>query len=143
MAQTIESDIRKRIAELVQAIGAMDIEDVMSIYARDILSFDIEPPLEQVGAHAKRKNWLGVFDQYEPSMGYEVYGLKISAAGDVAFSTSLNRIRGVMKNGGKADRWVRSTLCWRKREGNWLIVSDHVSVPTDMASGKACVDLEP
>jgi ketosteroid isomerase-like protein len=32
----------------------MDIARVMAIYAPDIISFDIEPPLQHVGAEAKR-----------------------------------------------------------------------------------------
>ena len=31
----------------------------------------------------------------------------------------------------------------RKMNGHWLIVHDHVSVPTDFESGKAMLDLKP
>jgi ketosteroid isomerase-like protein len=54
-----EADIRRRIDKLAEAIRTMDLEGVMSIYAPDIVSFDIEPPLQHVGAEAKRKNWIG------------------------------------------------------------------------------------
>ena len=30
----------------------------MSLYARDIVSFDIVPPLRHVGAKAKERNWI-------------------------------------------------------------------------------------
>ena len=36
-----------------------------------------------------------------------------------------------------ADRWVRVTDGYRKVGGKWLIALEHVSVPVDMASGKA------
>ena len=52
---TDEADIRQRIYKLAEAIRAMDLEGVMSIYAPDIVSFDIVPPLLHVGAEAKRK----------------------------------------------------------------------------------------
>jgi ketosteroid isomerase-like protein len=48
-----EADIRRRIDKLAEAIRTMDLEGVMSIYAPDIVSFDIEPPLQHVGAEAK------------------------------------------------------------------------------------------
>ena len=54
---TDEADIRQRIDKLAEAIRAMNLEGVMSIYAPDIVSFDIVPPLQHVGAEAKRKNW--------------------------------------------------------------------------------------
>jgi ketosteroid isomerase-like protein len=50
---TDEAEIRRRIDELVEAIVAMDLDRVMSIYAPDIVSVDIEPPLQHVGAKAK------------------------------------------------------------------------------------------
>jgi len=50
-----EAEIRQRIDKLVAAIRVMDLDTVMSIYAPDIVSFDLEPPLQHVGAEAKRK----------------------------------------------------------------------------------------
>jgi ketosteroid isomerase-like protein len=58
---TEEAEIRQRIDKLVEAIRAMDIESVMRIYAPSILSFDIEPPLQHVGAQAKKTNWANLF----------------------------------------------------------------------------------
>jgi len=68
---TVESEIRQRIDRLVEAIRAMDIERVMAIYAPDIISFDIEPPLQHVGAEAKRKNWLNALSMYQRPLSYE------------------------------------------------------------------------
>ena len=56
---------------------------------------------------------------------------------------SLNRISGALKDGTKVDQWVRWTAGLRKVDGSWLIVHDHVSVPTDFATGKSMLDLEP
>ena len=47
-----EAEIRERIAGLIDAVRAMDLERVMSIYAHDIVSFDIEPPLQKTAARA-------------------------------------------------------------------------------------------
>ena len=40
----------------------MDLDSVMSIYAPDIVSFDVEPPLQHVGAEAKGKLAERFFD---------------------------------------------------------------------------------
>ena len=58
---TDEADIRHRIDDLVAAVRALDLETVMSMYAPDMVSFDFEPPLQHVGAAAKRRNWVGAF----------------------------------------------------------------------------------
>ncbi len=43
----------------------------------------------------------------------------------------------------EAIRDMRSTMCFRKIEGTWLIAHDQISAPLDLASGKALLDLEP
>jgi ketosteroid isomerase-like protein len=94
-----EADIRRRIEKLVEAIRAMDLEGVKSIYAPDIVSFDVVPPLQHVGAEAQWKNWADVFAAYQRPLGYEVRDLTITVGGDVAFGHSLNRISGTLKSG--------------------------------------------
>src|SRR5262245_30548371 len=140
---TDEADIRQRIAKLTEAIRAMDLEGVMAIYAPDVVSFDIVPPLQHVGAAAKRKNWVEAFAVYQRPLGYEIRDLTITVGDDVAFTHSLNRISGTLKNGNRADFWLRATTCLRKIDGEWLIAHDQVSVPLDLASGRALLNLEP
>ena len=138
-----EADIRQRIDKLAEAIRAMDLEGVMSIYSPDLLSFDIVPPLQHVGAEAKRKNWVDAFAIYQRPLGYEIRDLTIALSSDLAFGHSLNRISGTLKNGNKSDFWLRATTCLRKIDGNWLIVHDQASVPVDPESGTALLNLEP
>ena len=138
-----EADIRRRIDNGLQAIRAMDLEGVMALYAPDIVSFDIQPPLRHVGAEAKRKNWVDVFATYQPPLGYEMRDLAITVGDDVAFGHSLNRISGTVQNGNRSEHWVRWTACFRKIDGAWLIAHDQVSAPVDFESGNALLDLEP
>jgi ketosteroid isomerase-like protein len=138
-----ESDIRHRIDEVVEAIRAMDLETVKPMYAQDIVSFDLVPPLQHTGAQAKWKNWRDVFAAYEPPIGYEIRELAITVGGDVAFGHSLNRISGMLKTRVRSAYWVRWTVCFRRVDGAWLIAHDQVSVPIDVAGGRALLDLEP
>ena len=138
-----EADIRQRIDKLAEAIRAMDLEGAMSIYAPDIVSFDIVPPLQHVGAEAKRKNWVDAFAIYQRPLGYEIRDFTLTLGDDVAFGHSLNRVSGTLKNGNRTDFWLRWTACFRKIDGNWLIAHDQVSVPLDLASGRAVRNLEP
>jgi ketosteroid isomerase-like protein len=138
-----EADIRQRLDSFVEAIRAMDLERVKPIYAPDLVSFDIVSPLQHLGAEAKWKNWADVFTTYQRPLGYEIRDLTITVGDDVAFARSLNRISGTLKNGERKEFWLRWTTAWRKIEGNWLIAHDQVSVPIDVQSGKALLDLEP
>ena len=138
-----QAAIRQRIDKWAEAIRALDLEGAMSIYAPDIVSFDVEPPLQHVGLEAKRKNWIGASAKYQRPRGYDLRDLTITVGDDVAFARSLNRVSGTLKNGNKVGFWVRWTACFRKIDGNWLIVHDHVSAPLDRESGRVRLDLEP
>lgn len=138
-----EADIRRRIDDGVRAIRARDLAGVMALYAPDIVSFDVQPPLRHVGAAAKRNNWREVFAAYQPPLDYEIRDLTLAVGDDVAFGYSLNRIGGTLPNGRRNEVWLRWTACFRKLDGAWLIVHDHVSAPVDFASGSALLDLAP
>jgi len=137
-----ETDIRQRIDKFAEAVRAMDLDGVRPIYAPDIVSFDMVPPLQHVGVEAKMKNWVGVFAAYQPPLGYEIRDLTITLAAEVAFGHSLNRISGTLKNGNRGDVWLRWTTCFRNIDGNWLIAHDQVSVPIDPESRTALLNLE-
>jgi ketosteroid isomerase-like protein len=128
---------------LTEALRAMDLDGVMAIYAPDIVSFDIAPPLQHVGAEAKRKNWANAFAMYQRPLEYEIRDLTITIGDDVAFGHSLNRINGMLTNGNRTGFWLRWTACFRKIDGNWLIAHDQVSVPLDFESGRALLNLAP
>jgi ketosteroid isomerase-like protein len=138
-----EADIRQRIEAGVAAVRAQNLEGVMALYAPDVVSFDVGPPLRSTGAEAKRRSWREVFAMYQRPLGYEVRDLDITVGDDVAFGHSVNRISGVLKNGDKTDFWVRWTACFRKIERNWLIVHDQVSVPVDPQTRTALLNLGP
>jgi ketosteroid isomerase-like protein len=138
-----EADIRKRIDKWAEAIRAMNLESVMSIYAPDVVSFDLDPPLRFVGSEEKRKRWAKVFAMFERLLGYDVRELSIIVSENLAFGHSLNRISGTLKNGNKTDFWLRWTMCFQKHDGNWLIAHEQLSVPIDPQSGRALLDLEP
>ena len=140
---TDEANIRQRIKRWVETLRAMDLEDVMSLYAPDIVSFDVVPPLRHVGAKAKEKNWAHVFALYQRPLGYEIRDLTLTLGDDVTFGHSLNRVSRTLKNGNRTNFWLRWTACFRKIDGNWLIAHDQVSVPVDPESGRALLNLEP
>lgn len=138
-----EAAIRELIDGFVKAIRTKDINGVMSVFAPEIVSFDLGPPLQHGGGETFVKRWQELFESYQGPIGYEVRDLSITAGDDVAFSHSLNRVSGTTKNGKKSDRWLRWTACYRKVNGKWLIVHEHVSVPVDLGNGKAVLDLKP
>jgi uncharacterized protein (TIGR02246 family) len=138
-----EAQIKRVIEDGVKAVRDRDIEGVMSLYAQEVVSFDIVPPLQYIGADAFRKPWEDVFSVYRGPIDYQVHDLNITVGDDVAFTHSLNRISGTLISGQKTDLWMRWTACFRKINGKWLIVHHQISVPVDLRNGKAVLDLKP
>jgi uncharacterized protein (TIGR02246 family) len=138
-----ETLIRQRVADLVQALNAKDLEGVMALYAPDLVSFDLTPPLRYVGADKKRRAWHDAFAAFTGPIAYEVRDVHVTTHGELAFVHSLNHIRATLASGQIIDLWLRWTACWRRIDGVWLVVHDHVSVPADLAHGQAVLNLTP
>jgi uncharacterized protein (TIGR02246 family) len=141
--QNNEAEIQRLLDEGIRALHDRNIEGVMSLYAPEVVTFDIVPPLRYMGADALRKLWEEVFLVYQGPIGYDIHDLPITVGDDVAFTHSLNRISGTMKTGQKTNLWLRWTAGLRKINGKWLIVLNHNSVPVDLQTGRAVLDLKP
>ena len=96
---------------------------------------DIGPP-RYAGADNKRRAWQEVFGAYAGPIAYEVHELNVTTDGELAFVHSLDHVSGTLASGHISDLWLRWTACFRRIDGIWLVVHDHVSVPTDLSMAK-------
>ncbi|WP_208117378.1 YybH family protein [Streptomyces sp. NBC_00582] len=143
MDETDEAQIRRQIDEIIDRLRDKDLEGLKVLYTSDVVSFDVEPPLQHVGIEAKARNWANVFVFFE-TVTYEIRDLTLVVGDDVAFGHAFARLSGTLKNGSATSgMWVRVTYGLRKIDGTWLIAHDQVSVPLDITSGKGVIDLEP
>lgn len=110
---TAETEIRQLIDGFQQAIQAKDLNGVLSLYAPDIVSFDLVPPMQHVGIAAYRRPWEATFASFDGRIGYQVSDLHIITAAEVAFSHSLNQMSGTTTSGQTTSMWVRWTACFR------------------------------
>ena len=141
-----EALIRQRVEDAVKALRAKDIDGVMSLFAPNLVSFDIAPhfgALRYVGAENKRRAWQEAFATFTGPFAYKVHELNVTAHGELAFVHSLNHVRATLASGHTTDLWLRWTACLRRIDGVWLVVHDHVSVPADLEHGHAVLDLTP
>ena len=59
-----EALIRRRIEDYAKAVSARDIDGAMALFAPELVSFDLEPPLRYAGAGNKRRRWEEGFAAY-------------------------------------------------------------------------------
>jgi uncharacterized protein (TIGR02246 family) len=138
-----EAAIRALEARFAAAVSAKDVDGIMRVYAPDVFVYDVTPPRQYVGAAAYRKDWEGFTSGFKGPVKFEVSDLAVDVAGPVAWSHSIQRAAGTDPNGQPSEVTVRVTDVYRKTAGGWRIVQEHVSVPVDLASGKADLQSKP
>ncbi|TIW44765.1 MAG: DUF4440 domain-containing protein [Mesorhizobium sp.] len=139
----VEAAIRELLESRSAAMGAKDIEWLTSLYSNDIVYFDLVPPLRYVGSNALRERFLDWFPRWSGPIGQELGQLDVAAGDAVAAAWMLIRARGILKTGAKVDYWVRVSNAFRRAGDRWTITHEHVSLPVDMRSRTAVLDLTP
>jgi ketosteroid isomerase-like protein len=135
--------IRELIDEWAVSVRSKDIEAVMSHYISDVVAFDIVDPLEYKGTDMLRTRLTEWLSSFEGHMGFEISNLEVMAGNEIAYCCSLNRVIGTRRDGERIDMFWRATLCCRKIDGIWKITHSHSSVPFNMETGLASLDLKP
>jgi uncharacterized protein (TIGR02246 family) len=137
------NEIRDWLDRWTKAFAKQDVDAIMALYADDVIAYDIVPPLQYIGKDAYRADYQQFFSQYEGNLHVEVRDLHVNATGDLGYAAGLELISGTLKSGQKSSIWLRFTSLFRKLDGHWLDFHDHVSVPADIETGKAMLDLKP
>lgn len=142
---SLQSQVRQFLQDFANAIQRGNIEDIMSFYSRDIVAFDMMPPLEFKSVEEYRSSWVECFTSvFEFPMDFSFNEQRVIAHGDVAFVTSIVHVRGVFKDTGKSiENWLRSTIGLKKTGSEWKIVHEHNSVPLDEKNLRGMMDLVP
>lgn len=138
-----QARIRELTEAVTEAVHSKNLDGLMTNYAPDVVSYDALDPLQYVGQAESRKRAEEWFSSYRTPIGFEISDLSITAGDDVAFCHYLYHVSGTLNDGGKVDMWVRSTVCYSKIDGKWMITHQHTSVPFNGESGKASLNLKP
>ena len=148
-ASTPASDDARQIRALLdgfaRAFHDRDVPAIMSMYApgEDLVAYDVVPPLQYRGYAAYQQDYAAFLAQFAGPITVEYRDMHVGASGDVGYAFGLERMAGKLTSGEASDMWVRFTSVFRKIGGRWYDVHDHISVPADLASGKAMMALTP
>lgn len=138
-------EIRAILDDIALKGSALDVEGLLAHYADDIATFDCPPPLMVQGKEPLRESWQrDVVDMFQQPISYRYDDVHVytSASGDLAVARSLMRFVGRTKDGSDMTATLRCTQVFERRDGQWLIVHDHVSAPIG-SDGKGLMDLKP
>jgi ketosteroid isomerase-like protein len=104
-----QSEVSALLDSQADAMRTKDLDRLMSLYSPDVAYFDTVPPLQYAGSAALRERFSRWFDGWEGSFEMEIRDIHVLASGDLAVAYRFSRARGTLKNGQKAESWVRAT----------------------------------
>lgn len=137
-----DDEVRALLDSYCDAVRASDLDRITAHYAPDVVAYDAAWQLEFRGLAAYRAHWKTCLDMCRHTK-FEPRAPVIAASGDVAFAHCLLHCGSLDPDGEEQSGWVRATYALRKRNGRWLIVHEHYSVPFDPESGRALHALDP
>ncbi|MFI9258072.1 YybH family protein [Streptomyces sioyaensis] len=140
-----EARIREVLEDRAAATTARDARRFLSHCAPDIVEFSLAPPLQYKGPQARDQRAVEAwYATWRGPIEVTLTQLEITVGDDVAFSHSINRMRGTKTDGFEVELWSRATVGLRRIDGTWKITHAHDSVPFLMdGSGLAALDLTP
>lgn len=126
------------------AFRAKDLDRIMSLYepGPGLLAFDVAPR-QYAGWQAYKKDWQGFLAAFKGPIRDHMSDLSIDCDGTLGYSHDIERLTGTLTSGTKMDVTVRVTDVYRRVNGKWYIVHEHVSVPVDLDTGKADLQSKP
>jgi len=138
-----EAQLRQLIADQLSAIGAKDLDRLMTHYAAEVVVFDVKPPFQTTGADAWRRTWAACLPYVPDACQTESRDLRLTGSGDVALAHWRWRLTGMAKDHPAMQTWMRSTAGDRRSRGRWPSVHEHASVPFDPQTAQAAFTPEP
>jgi uncharacterized protein (TIGR02246 family) len=124
-----EADIRRLIAAWSRALEAKDIGGLTADYAPDAVLFDAIPPYKTVGVNNIRKVWHSCLPYFPDEFKSEHRDITVHVDGDVAFVHCLHHFVPTPADHPSGMTWMRVTACYRRIQGQWKVVHEHVSIP--------------
>ncbi len=141
--EAAEGEIRALFADWFEAASAKDLDAAMRPLAADIVSYEHDAPLAHIGADRVREVCRRGFELAPEAFRWDVPDLQVIVREDLAVTWGLNHMRSTDSSDAGFESWSRGTRVFRRIDGRWRMIHQHVSYPYDSATGAAVTDLRP
>lgn len=143
MSASDETEIRRAFEDWFRKAAARDLDGVMARIADDVVSYEHDAPLVYRGAPAVREVCRQGFEAMAGDFSWDIPDLQVMVSGDLAVTWGLNRMQAEVPGRERFESWSRGTRVFRKIDGRWMLIHQHVSYPYDPATGEAKINLTP
>jgi ketosteroid isomerase-like protein len=110
---------------------------------RDAVSYEHQAPLQYNGADAIREACRRGFEAMPGFVRWDIPDLQVIVRDDIAVTWGLNRMRSQESGGHHVEVWSRGTRVFQRIGGKWKMIHQHVSLPSDLETRQARIDLKP
>lgn len=119
-----EATIRTMIQDWADAVAKGDRDRILAAHSGDLLMFDFPNTVKDIDAYSR--TWQFFDDSRRGPVTFRPSDVRIHVGGDVAFASCDIHCDGT--TAGAFD--LRLTTGLERRDGEWIIVHEHHSVPT-------------
>ncbi|MCA9130805.1 MAG: nuclear transport factor 2 family protein [Planctomycetales bacterium] len=138
-----ESKIRQVISRWSRALEAKDLDGIVADYADDAVLFDAIPPYKVVGKAAIREVWANCLPYFPEQFKSEHRDIVIHVSGDTAIMYGVHHFLPTPADHPCGQTWMRVTVGFRRINGLWKSVHDHVSIPFNPMNSQAWMIRDP
>ncbi len=124
-----EAEIRSMIADWSAALEAKDADGLTAHYLPDTVLFDAIPPYKIIGKDAIREVWVNCLPYFPEQFRSEHRDITVHVSGDVALVHCLHHFVPTPADDPSGQTWMRVTAGYRRIDGKWKVVHEHISVP--------------
>jgi len=119
------------------AIIGKKIEHLVDQCARDISMFDLSSQI--LGVDAYKEEWMKFSPYFNDYTQIVRRDMKIHATDELAVIHCHSKVENTLLKDQVRMPWCRTTLCMQKKNGQWLVVHQHISMPIDMMTGQVII----
>ncbi|MBW9216105.1 SgcJ/EcaC family oxidoreductase [Mumia sp. zg.B53] len=139
-----EAEVAAVLSRWHEDTAAKDLDAMMAGIAQDVTSYELEEPLLLRELEDVRESCRRGLEATAGRIDFDVVDPQIVVRGDLAAVWSLDRV-AVTQDGDddEATTWSRATRVFRRRDGRWLLVHQHLSYPLAAGTDRVRLDLRP
>ncbi|MDR0237511.1 nuclear transport factor 2 family protein [Acinetobacter sp.] len=130
----IAAEVISQIQIWDAAVVGNSIEHLLDQCAHDVSMFDVSSQME--GVQAYKLEWEKFSHYFSEHIQIVRRNMKIYASNDLAILHCHSKVENSALKEKLQMPWCRTTLCLQKKDGQWLVVHQHISMPIDMSTGK-------
>ena len=108
---------------------AGDLDALMSHVDAQVVSYEQAGPMQYVGLAAVRDVCASGLSTAPDGVDLDTPELTVRSGGDLAVSWGLDRIRVNRPDGSTTESHLRGTRVFERRDGEWMMIHQHLSVP--------------